>query len=190
MMGFAGVVSSGLQAALLLARGRADGLGLVGEDRGAALRSFWAMGFCVPAVIALRVMVWLGGKLPADAAHVMARDLMVYAVATLGFAVVSFQLMPMLGKQKQWPRFIAAWNWCNVIENTLVVLGAVPGLLGAPPIVDEAAQLITMGWALWIEWYAIRVSLSVSPLVAAWLLVVDETVGLVVASIGAGLGGG
>lgn len=47
-MGLVETAASGLQAALLLARGRAEGVGLVGEDQGSAARSFLAMGFCVP----------------------------------------------------------------------------------------------------------------------------------------------
>ena len=43
--------SSGLHAALLLARGRADGLRFVEADMAGAARSFWAMALAVPAVV-------------------------------------------------------------------------------------------------------------------------------------------
>ena len=48
-----------------------------------------------------------------------------------------------------------------VIENTIVAIGGLPGALGAPSIIDQAAGLATAGWAFWLEWYAIRLSLQV-----------------------------
>src|SRR6185437_1255022 len=42
-------VAIGLSAALRLARGRADGVALVGDDEGATAGSFWAIAFCLPS---------------------------------------------------------------------------------------------------------------------------------------------
>ena len=47
-----------------------------------------------------------------------------------------------------------------MIENLLLVVGGIPGLLGAPPIIDEAAQIVAIGWALWIEWFATKQALG------------------------------
>ncbi len=94
-----------------------------------------------------------------------------YVVGWLAFALLSFHLAPMFGCGPRWPRFIAAWNWCNVIENLLLVVGGIPGLLGAPTIIDEAAQIVAIGWALWIEWFATRQALGTTSLVAVLLVV-------------------
>src|SRR5258707_1276077 len=55
-----GGVATGLQAALLLARGRPAGVGLLAtEDEPAlatAARSFWAAALCLPAFICLRLL--------------------------------------------------------------------------------------------------------------------------------------
>jgi hypothetical protein len=88
-------------------------------------------------------------------------------------------------RQAQWPRFIAVWAYCSIIENTLVAIGALPGALGAPAILDEACQLFTMGWALWLEWYAIRLSLQVGPLTGVLLLLVDFVMGATLTAVGA-----
>ena len=97
--------------------------------------------------------------------------------------MLSFHLVPMLGCGPRWPRFIAAWNWCNVIENLLLVVGGIPGLLGAPPMVDEAAQIVAIGWALWIEWFAATETLGTNGLAAAILVVLDQLIGLVVTAL-------
>ena len=91
----------------------------------------------------------------------VARDIMGYVVGWLVFAMrVTGWRRCSVGRT--WGRFIAAWNWCNVIEGMLlVVVGGIPGLLGAPPIVGEACRTVAIGWALWIEWYATRLAFGV-----------------------------
>jgi len=84
-----------------------------------------------------------------------------------------------------WPRFIAVWAWCSVLENTAVALGGLPGPLGLPPMIGQVAFLISLGWALWLEWYAIRLTLKVEALTAVALVVFDITIGEVMAAIGA-----
>lgn len=178
-----GSVVSGLQAALLLARGRVDGLRYLETDQAGAARSFWALPLALPAAVCLRLIDWVESGLPAQAGHALGLDLMAFVVGWLGFAVLTFHLVHFVGAGERWPRFIAAWNWCNVVENLLLVLGFIPGLLGAPPLIDEAAQLFAIGWALWIEWFAIRLSLQANGLIAAWLVILDQVIGLVLAAV-------
>ena len=182
-MSLAGAVTSGLHAALLLARGRSDGLRYVEADMAGAARSFWAMAICLPAVVCLRLMTWVQVGLPANAGHTFALDVVAYVVGWVGFAVLTFHIVPAMGAGPRWPRFIAAWNWCNVVENLLLVIGSIPGVLHAPPMVDEAAQIIATGWALWIEWYAVRLALGTGGFVAAWLVILDQLIGLLLAGL-------
>jgi len=159
-MSVVAAVNSGLHGALRLARGKADGAAMVSSDmRGAAL-SFWALPVCLPTVICLRLMDWADTGRPANAGHELARDLLVFVAGWLLYAVVTHRLAPRFGRQDRWPHFIAAWNWCNVVENLLLVFGGIPALLGAPHVVDQVSQLFTMGWALWLEWYAVRLTLG------------------------------
>ena len=186
-------VSSGLHAAFLLARGRPDGLGFVEDDLAGARRSFWAAGLCVPAFIALRLMDWTQGGVPPHPTHDFAADLAVYAIGWAGFAVLSHPLARLLGKADSWPRFITAWNWCNVVQYMLLVLAGLPGVLGAPALLVETIELAAWGWALWIEWYATRLTLELDGVQAAGVVVVDVALGLfvaaLVASMSAALGG-
>ena len=182
-MSIAGAVTSGLHAALLFARGRSEGLRYVEADMAGAARSFWAIAICLPAIVCLQLMTWMESGVPAHAGHTIGLDIMGYVVGWLAFALVSFHLAPMFGCGPRWPRFIAAWNWCNVIENLLLVVGGIPGLLGVPPIIDEAAQIVAIGWALWIEWFATKQALGSSGRVAVVLVVLDQVIGLVLAGL-------
>ena len=182
------VVTLGLNAALRLARGRADGVVLVPNDRKTIVRSFWSIAFCLPAVACRLLMSWQDSGVPADAVHLLARELIVFVVGWLVFVEVTYRLAPLIGRADRWGRFIAVWNWCNVIEGVLIIIGGLPGTLGAPPIVDQACELVTVGWALWLEWYATRLAFGVTPLAAVGLVLLDQSIGIMLASLALMLG--
>ncbi len=176
-------VTTGLSAALRLARGRADGAALVADDRAATAASFWAIAFCLPSVVCRVLMAWVGTAVPANAGHEIARELILFVLGWLVFVEVTHWLAGPIGATHRWRRFIVVWNWCNVVEAVLVIVGVIPGLLGAPPIADEACQLITLGWALWLEWYATKHALGVNGLSAVGFVVLDQAIGLLLGAI-------
>ena len=186
-MSLAASVASGMQAAFLLARGRSDGLRHVEADNAGAARSFWAGALCLPAFICLRLLAWTEGGVPAHAAHTLALDLLSFGVSWCGFAVLSHRVVGAMGLGVRWPRFIAVWNWCNVVQYLLLVVFSIPGLLGAPVLLDQAAQLFGLGWALWLEWFGFRLTLGIGFLPAAGLVALDVAIGVVLAALSAGV---
>jgi hypothetical protein len=176
-------VVSGMQAALLLARGRSDGLRFVEDDMAGAARSFWAAAICLPAFVCLRLLAWTGSAMPPHAGHVLALDLVSFGVGWCGFAVLSHRLVGAMGLGERWPRFIALWNWCNVVQYLLLVVFSIPGLLGAPALLDQAAQLFGLGWALWLEWFAFRLTLGIGTVAAAGLVALDVAIGVLLAAV-------
>jgi hypothetical protein len=180
-------VTVGLSAALRLARGRADGVALVGDDTGTTAGSFWAIALCIPSVVCRVLMSWIGTGIPASAGHEIARELIIFVLGWLIFVEATYWLARSLGLLPRWRRFIVVWNWCNVIEGVLVIAGGIPGLLGVPDTIDEAFQLITLGWALWLEWYATRLSLGVDGFAAFGLVVLDQAIGIILGSVAIGL---
>ena len=184
-MSIASAVANGVQGALLLARGRVDGLRYVEADMAGAARSFWAMAICLPAFVCLRLLAWTEAGTPPHLAHSFGLDLLSYVVGWCGFAVLSHRLVGIMGLGARWPRCIALWNWCNVIQYMMLVGFSIPGLLGAPKLLDQAAQLVGVGWALWLEWFAFRLTLGIGTLPAVGLVAVDVSIGVFLAGLGA-----
>jgi len=179
-------IASGMHAALLLARGRREGLSYADSDLAGAGRSFWAIAVALPAFICLRLLSVNASPMPA---HDFALDLLSYVIGWIGFALLSRRVVEAMGRAARWSRFIVVWNWCNVVQYLLLVLSALPGLLGAPAFVQETASLIAIGWALWLEWFAIRLALEVSTLQAIGLVGLDLSIGLALTALGQSLGG-
>jgi hypothetical protein len=183
-----GGVATGLQAALLLARGKPDGLTLLASDAEPALataaRSFWAAALCLPAFVCLQLIdLAQEPRLPPHAAHGFALQLLGYVIDWGGFALLTRWLATIIGRGARWPTFIAAWNWCNVVQYLLLVVASLPPLLGMPDIVGETAWLVATGWALWLEWYATRLALDVTRLQATGLVLLDEALGFALLAI-------
>jgi len=171
-------LSAGLHGAQLLARGKAHGVLFMEADARGVARSFWAIPFALPSVAYIATT-----DFPADihrpaALLFLIRHLAVFIVAWLGFAVFSHRLAGRTGRGPLWPRMIVTWNWCGVPENMLVFVGMLPGALGVPHILDQAAQVVTFGWAIWIEWFVFRLTFGAGPLLAMWLVMVDQSIGV------------
>ena len=177
-------IASGMHAAFLLARGRPEGLHHADSDLAGATRSFWAIAVALPAFICLRLLSGNGGVVPA---HDFALDLLSYVIGWIGFALLSRPVVEAMGAAPHWPRFIVVWNWCNVVQYLLLVVASVPGLLGAPGVVQQAVSLVAIGWALWLEWFAIKLALESSTLAALGLLGLDLSIGLALTALGQGL---
>jgi hypothetical protein len=180
-------VGNGLQAALLLARGRPEGIALLTAReepvQAVAARSFWAAALCLPAFICLQLIDQSQAGQPPFAAHGFALQLLGYAIGWTGFALVSHGIAAGMGRAAAWPRFIAAWNWCNVVQYLLLVAASLPPLLGLPALIGDTAWLVTSGWALWLEWYATRLALGVTGLQAFGLVALDEAMGVVILAV-------
>jgi hypothetical protein len=180
-------IADGLAAAILLALGRADGLvrlvAVAGETRLAARRSFWAIAVALPGFLALHLMDWAVEGRPQHAGRLLAHDLAGYLIGWLGFAVLSHRLMRDFGRAALWPRFIAAWNWCSVVQYMLLVVAGLPPLLGLADWVGQTTWLVAIFWALWLEYFAARLTLQLTR-VQAWAMVaLDLALGLFISEL-------
>jgi len=183
--------AAGLQAAWQLARGQASGLQrfeAADNDMAAAARSFWAAALCLPAFVCLHMLDWVQSGIPAQPAHGFLMDLLGYIVGWAGFALISRALATSLHRAPHWPRFIVAWNWCNVLQYLMLVVAALPGVLGAPDWLSETIWLVAMGWALWLEWFTTKLALDIPGPQAAGLVAMDVALGLFLVGLTAVVG--
>jgi hypothetical protein len=169
----------GLRAALLLARGRAEGVVLVAtaspaDQLARAGRSFAALVLCLPLFLAIHAL----GPEREDGA--LLRALAGFLLTWLGYAVLSHLLAAGMGRAVLWPRFIALWNWCNLVQYLLLCAAVVPQLLGLPTLAAQTAWLVAIGWAIWLQWTATRLGLSLTRGRAALMVGVDMALGLLV----------
>ena len=90
-------VTSGLHAALRLARGRPDGVVLVAGDRRSIIQSFWAAALCVPSVLARLLMSWVVAGVPNHPLIAVVREVIVFLLGWLVFVELTYRIAPMIG---------------------------------------------------------------------------------------------
>ncbi len=190
-------LSSGLRAALLLAQGDPAGLRLLDAqsrpaDHGVSMarRSFWAMALCLPLFAGLRWLDWTQDGMPKRLGHAMALEACSFVLGWIGFLLLSRPLAAWFGRGGRWPRYVAAWNWCNVAQYVLLAASELPALLGAPLWAQQMAALVAVFWAIWLEWFATRLALELGVWPAALFTALDIALGVGLSALTAFLSAG
>ncbi|SDB67915.1 hypothetical protein [Belnapia rosea] len=185
------MIEAGLRGALLLARGRLDGLLLIDGSSGGAARSFWAAAICLPGFLALRFLAWSeGGGPELGLLRGLVAELVGYACAWTGFALLALPLTEVAGRRAEWPRFVAAWNWSNVVQYLVMLALTLPGELGLPPLLAHGLGLAGIGYALWLEWFVARSALGIVGGKAVAFVMLDLALGLAIGGMVGRLSGG
>lgn len=186
-----GTIAAGLRGAFRLAQGKPDGLLLVDDSAEGVARSFWAAALCLPGFLALKLLAWSGDSLPsAGFGRGTAAELIGYAAAWAGFALASLPLAEAQGRRAEWPRFIAAWNWANVVQYLVLIALTVPAAFGLPGGIAQGLGLAALGYALWLEWFVAKTALRLPGGTAALFVGLDLMLGIFIGGLVGRLSGG
>ena len=148
-----------LRGILLVVRGRRDGMGQFGASREAVLA----------ALAPIAAFLIVGALLGVAGGGV--RGLTGVAAISIGLLaplVLSFEAARWLGRAAEWPRFAAAFCWCQwaaplvligmLMLMTLLMAGGVSG-----DAAELTAVLVTFAYGLWLNWFLARHALQISP---------------------------
>ena len=180
------MIEAGLRGVLTLARGQAHGAMLIEDTPEGAARSFWSAAICLPGFLALVMLDWAEDPPAAGVAYALLVQIVAHAAGWAGFAVASQALAQAAGRGAEWPHFIAAWNWANVVQYLLLLAVSLPPLLGLPQPLASALAVATLGYQLWLVWLLAKTTLRSGGLAIAVLgldLVVGVAVAVLVASL-------
>jgi hypothetical protein len=157
------------------------GLGRIGDDPGTVRHSFWAAAICLPIFLALRLLAWRleGAPAAGPVAGLLAEGLG-FVIAWAGFALLSHRLAEVFGRQAEWPGFLAAWNWTNVVQYGALLAVSAPAAFGLRGPLFGGLSLAVLGYALWLEWFVARGALRLAPGQAAMLVGFDLLLSLFV----------
>lgn len=176
------VIEAGLRGAFLLARGRPEGLMLIESAPEGVARSFWAAAICLPGFLALRFLAWADSGI-ADLGRGLVVELLGYTSTWAGFALLTLPLAESFRRRADWPHFIAAWNWANVVQYLVLLALTVPASLGLPPLLANGLGLAALGYALWLEWFVAKAALRIGGSAAAMVVTLDLALGIFVGGL-------
>jgi len=169
-----------LVGAFKLARFDASGAEVFGNTAAEAWFSFTAA-----LIVAPMIVMWIlldGFSAPEDTPMLtsVTFEVMTYVIGWLLFPVIAFHLLVFMGKDARYPRFINAYNWTAVIQNSLFLfMHLFLGAMGAP---DEARALLGMmmlAYVLMYGWFVARTVLEIETGPAVTVVALDLVVALV-----------
>lgn len=182
---------NGLAGAFLLGRARPEGLALMEGTPEGAWRSFFAAAICLPGFLAIRLFAWasIGGP-DGGLFRGLAAETIGYIIAWVAFALISLPMVQSWGRGAEWPRFIAAWNWTNIVQYLVMLAAALPGALGVPAGIAQVLTLLGLAYAIWLEWFVARTALRLDGPRCAALVGADLALGLFLGGLIRSLSGG
>jgi hypothetical protein len=172
-------IATALQGAVLLARGRREGLRYMDTSRAGALRSFWAAAIGLPAAIPLILL--RHGYFPPriDDTETLLVEAIAYAIGWTAFPVLAHLAARIADRAALFPRVVAAYNWTSLVQLGVLLIAsplALADILPAPldTLLELALRLALLAYLA----FTIRVALDLGWAAAIGLALVEFMLGL------------
>ncbi len=165
-----------------------QGLEVFGHTVDDFWRSFWAAALVAPFYLAVSLLRYVVDPNAGPFITTIAAETAAYANLWLAFPFAMLFIARGLDREKQYIRYIVAYNWASVLQSvfyTTVVLVGMSGLL--PPDVANLLGFAALIAIIAYTWFITRVALDIPGLTAGGLVAIDLTLGLVIQSISDGL---
>lgn len=144
-------------------------------------RSFYAAALVAPLYLILMVTRFQAAGVQASGLQFVAVEAIGYVIAWVAFPVVVAYIAPMIERDHRYLRYIVAYNWASVLQNSLCLPIAILINLGA--ISSSLATLLGVGCFVVVSvytWYVTRVALDVPGGTAAGFVALDVVLSVIV----------
>lgn len=178
-------VQLALAGSLRLARGDRGGLACFDRSLDGFWRSFRAAVIAYPLYLVLLVMrvtvaEWQG----SGGWRIVAVETIGYVIAWVAFPLLMLTVTRWIGRGHRFFDFMVPYNWCQVPQSALFVLVGLEsdsGMLGTQA--SEAIDIVAAIATLVYEWYIARVALETTGSAAAFVVLVDLVLGVVISRV-------
>lgn len=117
-----GEISRSIFGAWILARFNANGITLFENTVEGFWRSFWAAAIVLPATAILLSLSNTGVTIGVGAGKAFLIHSIAYVIGWVAFPFVMFYVAQMFNRDQWYCRYIAAYNWCAVLQITLLLI--------------------------------------------------------------------
>ena len=148
-------------------------------------KSFFAAVLVAPGYLLLLLIDVSELELSAGPLRVLVVQLLIYVIIWVAFPLVMYAWAQNMGRAAEYPGFIVAYNWAQVVQMVLVLPASVivaghflPD--GMIPLVNLAVLLVLLGY----EWFIARTALALGGPAAAGVIALAFFTGLIAKLIG------
>jgi hypothetical protein len=182
-------VQLALTGCLRLARGDRGGLSCFDRSLDGFWRSFRAAVICYPLYLVLLAMrVTVAEWQQSGGWRIVTVETIGYVVAWVAFPLLMLNVVRWIGRAPRFFDFMVPYNWCQVPQSALFVLvglESASGVLGTQA--SEAIDIVAAIATLVYEWFIARVALDTTVAAAAFVVLLDLVLGVLISRVTGGL---
>ena len=174
-------MTKALYGAYRLARADTAGMSYLDTSLDGFWQSFFAAVMVAPLFVLLLIIRFNTNGLEVSAIRFLALESIAYVIGWVLFPLISYYLVQVLEREKQYLGFIVAYNWASVLQNAIYLPFAILfelGMFGGNAA--EFVNLILLCLVLAYTWFVTRTALDVSGFVASGLVVLDVGLWIIV----------
>ncbi|MEI6557559.1 MAG: hypothetical protein WCO00_04070 [Rhodospirillaceae bacterium] len=167
-------VAYSLYGAYRLARLDLKGLDYIDRSVGGAIRSFFAAAIVAPAYILLVLMRLGEGAGNVSFGGFLLVEGIAYVISWTAYALIMDDLTRILDRSSRYPAFLSVYNWSAVLQMLVYLPAVVLSESGIfVPAFGETIVFVATMIVLAYQWFVTRITLEVSGIIAAGLVILD-----------------
>jgi len=155
------------------------------ENTAEACRRSFQVAFLAAPLYALLEWMRLGpSDITAGPLRIVLVEGIAYAASWVAFPLVVFSVAQLLNRSDRYFRYIAAYNWAQLLQTGLMfAVGVIAYLGGFPRSVSGGFSLFVTLAILAYEWFIARTGLDIPGPAAIGVVLVNVIIGLILQSI-------
>ena len=171
---FSDDIVTGIYGAWRLARGDARGLSVLDGSLRGFWRSFLAMALIAPPFALLLVLRFDGGMGATDPLRFASVQAISYVVAWFVFPLIMFYVAAVIERERQYLRYIVAYNWASVLQNAVYLPLAIAAELNILPLdLVSFLSFVVLTLVFVYILFITRIALAVGGLIASAIVAGD-----------------
>ncbi len=182
-------VSLAFAGAWRLAHGDRGGLTCFDRSLDGFWRSFRAAAITYPLYLMLLTMrVSVVEWERSGGWWIVIVETIAYVIAWVAFPLIMLDLTRRIGRANRFFDFMVPYNWCQVPQSALFVLvgiGTESRILSSRA--GESLDIVAVIATLVYEWYIARVALDTTGSAAAFIVIVDLSLGIIISQVAGSL---
>ena len=176
-------ITVALYGATRLAKGDPHGIDFFEDSIEAFWKSFWAAVVVAPAYVLLVAIGLSETHVTSGWLRIVLIEVVGYVAAWAAFPLAMHYVSEMIDREEQYIRYIVAFNWCVVLQVTLLLfVTAVLALDLAPRGVAIAISLATYAAIFTYQWYVAKVGLELGRWAAGGIVLLEFIISLILNS--------
>jgi len=174
---------------LRLARGDRGGLFCFDRSLDGFWRSFRAAAIAFPLYLVLLSMrVTVADWQRAGGWRILTVETIAYVIGWLAFPLAMVTVTQWLRRAHHFFDFMVPYNWCQVPQSALFVVVGLESESGVlSPTASGAIEVAAAVAVLVYEWFIARVALETSATAAAFIVLIDLVLGILISHFASGL---